>query len=179
MERFFVGYRLKNRELEEYYLRITAELEEKFKIKNLGNRVKPHFTLKAPFETGNLEKFEKILEDLAKKQESIPFAIEGFGYFTRDHGNTIFLEAAENPELQDAVQDIVDEIRDFGEDKRSLPEEIKLHVSIARYMDDGQFKEAWSYLRAQASPKFNLNFDNLTLFRYFPGGWEIYREFDF
>jgi 2'-5' RNA ligase len=178
MSRFFVGLRLKGEDVNEYYVKITAELE-KFKIRNLSKRVAPHLTLKPPFESSQIDQFEKILEKLADDQKINRFEMEGFGVFEHDTGSTIFLKVKENEELEITAQKIVDEIRDFGENRRILPEVIKLHASIARHLNENQKREALEYLNSKLLPKFNLEFNNLTIFEYFPGGWSVYKEFKF
>jgi len=179
MKRYFVGHKLNDEEVNEYYETITSKLAEKFGIKNLGARVAPHFTLKSPFESEKMEELERMLEKLAKEQKAIPFEIQGFGRFSNDFGNTIYLAVNNNPELDESAQQISDSIRNFGRKKNQTPKPLKLHVSLARYMDENQAQKAWQYLYSVPISKFNLQFDNIAIFEYFPGGWKIYREFNF
>jgi 2'-5' RNA ligase len=179
MSRFFVGHKLAGEEINKYYENITNELANKFGIKNLGKKVAPHLTLKPPFESEKMEEFEKIIKKLAEDQKIIPFEIDGFGKFEYDFGNTIYLAVSDNPELQKNAQKIAYFIKDFGENRNESPNILKLHASVARYMDEKQMKEIWEYLHSKPIPEFNLWFNNLTIFKYSPGSWNVYREFKF
>ena len=174
-----MGHRVEEKEVNEYYLKVTTELAEKFGAKNLGKRVVPHLTLKPPFETKNIEEFERIIFNLAKKQKVSSFILDEFGIFPGNHGVTVFLKVKDNQEIQKQAESIVKSVRDFGENKNDLPEQLKLHLSIARYLKPEKQKEVWQYLHGQPIPKFKCLFNNLTIFENWQEGWKIHRTFLF
>lgn len=180
MERYFVGHKVSG-EAADYYYQVTGELAQKFGIKDLGERVAPHLTLKPPFESARIAEFERMLSGIASSHKPIAYVVEGFDVFEKEgKDSTIFLAVAENSGLQSAAQDIAKSIADFGDDREMmhvLPAKIRLHISIARYLSQAELSEIMEYLRSRPTPRFDATFDNLTLFKYRPGGWDTIKVF--
>ncbi|MBU0536532.1 MAG: hypothetical protein KKE20_06185, partial [Nanoarchaeota archaeon] len=53
------------------------------------------------------------------------------------------------------------------------------HVSVAHTdLSDALFPQVWDYVTKQPKPYFDLEFDNVSLFRSENGIWKVYKEFE-
>lgn len=175
--KYFAGYLIEG-EAAEYYQKITFHLSHRFGIKNLSEYVSLHLTLKPPFETEDIVPFEKLLEETAIKEETIPFAIQGFERFGLS-SRTIFLDIEKNPSLQEKCEKILHTLADFGDNKRAEPLPLKLHASVARHLTPEESQKVWDYVSSLPAPHFDLQFNNLTLFIFKNNCWEIQKIYHF
>lgn len=175
--RFFTGYLIEG-DAADYYKKLTEDLASRFGIDNLNEHIPPHFTFKPPFDTSNIEEFEKMIEVLSKELKVQKIVIKGFERFDFE-SPTIFLNAQEDQELMIAIKKIVTTLKEYGENRNFLPDPFRLHASVARYLSKDQSDEIWSYLQTIPQPSFTLNFDNLTIFSKNGNKWEVYRTYRF
>ncbi|MDP2704806.1 MAG: 2'-5' RNA ligase family protein [Patescibacteria group bacterium] len=175
--RYFIGYLIEG-EAGEYYKKITADLSERFGIKNLSEYIPLHLTLKAPFETGDISVIEKVLEDTAVKEETSPLVIDGFERFG-SQSRTIFLGIKDNVRVQEKAEKLLHLLSGFGNYQKPIPLPLKLHASIARYLSPEQSQNVWDYVSSLPAPHFDLQFNNLTLFVHQDNHWEIQKTFYF
>jgi 2'-5' RNA ligase len=174
MPRYYVGHLIKG-DAAEYYKHITADLAERFGVKNLSEKAPPHFTFKAPFESSNIEEFEQKLGDVASRQKPAPLSIEGFGRM----GKTVFLAIKPDPELQKQANEIALALSQFGQSRRSVPIPLRFHVSVARFLKPKQLREIWDYVQTLPKPQFDVTFDGLALFVFVGRRWEIQSTWPF
>ncbi len=174
---YFVGYLIEG-EAAKYYQQITTDLAARFGIANLSLRIPPHFTFKPPFESDNINPFKKTLGDIASSQTSLPIDIDGFDRYGLD-SKTIYLNVRKDDGLNNKILKIIDQIKDFGEKKKPLPDNFRLHASIARHLTSEQSAAIWNYLQTLPPPHFELNFDNLTLFRLADKIWQTEKTWRF
>ena len=163
-------------EIEQYYNAITTELSARFGINNLSMRVPPHLTLKYPFETDDTSIAEKRIEDFLKSKTPIKFLIDGFGRLD-DNNETIFLSPVRTGTLDAFVEDCIIKLGDLGEEKKFDPKKFRVHMSVARHLTSEMFEQIWSYVNSLPRPRFQLIFDNLTLFVFENEKWEIKKVF--
>jgi 2'-5' RNA ligase len=172
MKRYFIGYLIQG-SAAEYYRKITADLSEKFGIKNLSLRLPPHFTFKPPFDADDLEDVKKFVDVLSKEVKNLPIVFDGFGRFS-ENNRTIFLKVREDEELLMSVEKIVDRLEKVGGNRLKIPKPVHLHASIARGLTPRQSKEIWAYLMTLPAPHFEMRFDNITVFELGESGWTTY-----
>ncbi len=173
--RHFIGYN-GNTEVEKYYDAITTELHEKFGVSNLSLRVPSHLTLKYPFETEDTSDAENHIREFLINKSSFKFSIDGFGRFD-DNNETIFLSPTRTDTLDAFIEDCIVTLGDLNEEKKFDPKKFRVHMSIARHLDDGLFEQIWDYVNTLPQPRFALLFDNLTLFMLENDKWKVKRTF--
>ncbi len=169
---------LLDNESHNYARKLELELCKNFGL-CWGLKQSPHITIKAPFETEELDPFIEYLEDLAK--EIVPFEIElaGFNYF---EPKTIFLDVKENPKLKELHSHILKDMKEkFGIEPNEFEgENVKFHSTIAlEDVTEEKFKKAKEYLK-KYTPNFKFKAKTLGLFYYLgdDAGWIIIRRID-
>lgn len=173
--RHFIGY-LGKGEVEKYYNAISTELHEKFGISNLSLRVPPHLTLKYPFGADDTSDIENRIKEFLINKPAIQFFIEGFGRFD-DNNETIFLSPTRTDALDAFVEDCIVSLGDMNEEKKFDPKKFRVHMSIARHLNDDLSQEIWNYVIALPKPCFEMVFGNLTLFVLENNKWRVKRSF--
>lgn len=172
--RYFVGYLVEG-EAAQYYEKITADLAGRFGVKNLAERIMPHLTLKAPFESQDILPLERTLESIARSMEIVPFEIDGFGHF--ENNETVYLSVTPNQALEARATEAADLIAAFGDNRQEIPRPFRPHISIAKYLKQDSFTPIWGYLSKLARPHFLLNFDAIMLAEHENGLWRTRRVF--
>lgn len=175
--RYYVGHLIKGG-VADYYKEITTDLAKRFGIKNLSETKPPHLTFKAPFESESIETFEKEIGEVASRQKMSQFFIEGFGCFDLE-SKTVFLTVKPDPKLQIKTNDIARALAYFGENRKFVPDPLYLHISIARYLDSELSQKIWDYVVTLSVPRFEVEFDSLTLFVNQDNCWKIKSTFAF
>lgn len=158
--RYFIGHLIRG-EAAEYYKTTCADLAARFGVEDVSAIVPPHITVKTPFEQPNSDAVEEIVAGLAEAS-AIPFAFSGWNHFgTR----TIFVDTPQPPaELKSFLKEVLNKMRQNGFNLTSQEVDPHIHMSVARFLKYPQYNEIWKYLSGTPAPKFDLNFDNLTIF---------------
>lgn len=148
--------------IEEYYKKITSDLDEKFNIGNISKKIFQHLTLKYHFETDE-ENISKIIEKvklfLADKK-SFDIQIDGFGRFPANT-KTIFLSPVDNPELITFRNGLIKALEDGSEERYQY--EYHPHISIARDLTPESFDFVWGYVHTLPNPHFDLTCNNVAI----------------
>ncbi|MBU6427208.1 2'-5' RNA ligase family protein [Patescibacteria group bacterium] len=158
--RFFVGNIIRG-EAAEYYKATCADLSARFGVEDVSAIVPPHITVKSPFDQPNADAIDEILSSAAEAP-AIPLALSGWNSF---HSRTIFVDAPEPPaELKSFIKKAQSKLRNIG--LNLTPQEIDphIHMSVARFLKPQQFEAVWKHLQSAPAPKFEISFDNLTVF---------------
>lgn len=172
--KYFVGH-LINGEAAEYYREITADLASRFGIKNLAEKLPPHLTLRAPFESDDIVQFERRVRRLAGQEKPMRFSIDGFGNFG---DKTVFL-SVKGAGIKEKLEKIAKTLTDFDGGQKPMPTPLFSHISIARFLKPQEYGKIIEYLSRLPVPNFNLDFDNLTIFIRKENRWNIFKTYYF
>jgi 2'-5' RNA ligase len=164
--KYFVGYLVEG-EAADYYKTLTSDLEQRFSVKDLSEYIPPHLTLKIPFEADSVEDFENYMATVSKGLSTLDLVVNGFEKFDGKR-MTIFLKVTAGNNIK-TIESIVDHLESYGEDTKKLPRPLALHTSIARFLSPERCEEIWNYLQTLPVPQFNLEFNNLTIFKLVNG----------
>ena len=158
--RYFVGSLLRG-EVAEYYKTTCADLSNRFGIVNVADIVPPHITVKTSFERINAETIDECLA-LNTEAPVFPISLTNWNHFgTR----TIFMEGTKpSPDLKAYIDSIITKLRAAGIPSTIEEKELQIRMSIARFLKPQEYQNVWSYLQTVPAPKFDLAFDNLTIF---------------
>ena len=160
--RYFIGCNIRA-EAAEYYKATCAELAARFGVSDISEIVHPHISVKYPFERGSIETIDNLIS-LSTEARAHPLTLSGWGHF----GNrTIFIDVpAPAPEIKRFMGEIQTKLhQQAGIPVTPQEETAHLHLSIARFLKGTQFDDIWKYLQSMPAPKFDIHFDNLTIFK--------------
>jgi 2'-5' RNA ligase len=178
MTRYCIAY-VANKEIQEYFRSTAKDLEDKFQVNNLADRVSAHITLKYPFEiesAGDVGEMELRIEKVSHLLTQTPFSISGFGRFS-DNKRTIFLEVEENAEFRSAMDQCMDKLGEFEEDRKFSASDRTFHVSVVRNLEEDMSDRVFDYLKSMQRPNFKAVFDNIALMRFKNEAWEVKKMF--
>jgi 2'-5' RNA ligase len=176
--RYFIGSLLRG-EVAEYYKVTCADLANRFGIANVSEIVPPHITVKTSFERANAETIDEVLA-LNTERAPLPISLATWNHFgTR----TIYMEGTKpSEELKSYVADIVAKLRQAGIPSTVEERDLHIRMSVARFLTPRQYQDVWNYLQTVPAPKFDLTFDNLTIFykeNKDDKAWKILKTFPF
>jgi len=140
------------------------------------NPIPQHITLKAPFDTEDLEKLERVVEEFAKTQKQGEIKIRGFNNFDRF---VAFLDTKfddKSKAIQKGAITILAErmnLKLHEHDKSFKP-----HATVAYGNTKETFDTIWNYLEGLEKPKFDLKFDNITIMIKPEGSWKVHKVYE-
>jgi len=140
------------------------------------NPLPQHVTLKAPFETKDLEKLEKLIEEFVKTRTQGDIKIEGFNNFDRFVAflDTKFDEKSE--EVRENLLKIL--VGKMGLGLQKYDKEFKPHATLAYGNTKETFDVIWKYLEELGNPEFDLKFDNITILIKPEKRWEVHKVYE-
>ena len=77
---------------------------------------------------------------------------------------TIFINGNAPKEVDMYIDDIAKKLRAIGIPTSPDEKGPHIHMSIARFLRPSEYQNVWKYLQSVPAPKFDLKFDNLTIF---------------
>jgi hypothetical protein len=152
---------------------VTRELSTRFGTLPLHDRLPPHLTVKAPFETDErgIEDIERILRAFASHERAAPFFIRGYGKFGF---RTVYLDV---PKGSPAIALVRRMLATLSANASWLPrhplEGNKLHASVARFLTRRQSRHIWWYFKG-TRPSFSLLLDNVAILRKEGKVWKVH-----
>ncbi len=171
---YFIGYLIKGK-AQKYHHKLCSELSNKFGIKYLPATIPSHLTLKAPFETNNINAVEEKIEDFLADAEKTKLKLNGFGHFGKE---VIFIDVKPSKEMIGFHKKIIsklEEIKDL-QWKELEKKGFQFHLTVATKGIKLKFDEMWQYL-SDYNSLYNLELDNLAILKYENGKWVVYKEY--
>lgn len=158
-----------------FHDKITNNVCHKFNKSR--QKLPAHFTIKAPFETDNIEKITELLEQFSFKRYKTPIEINGFGSFRRD---VIYMNVDISKEGKKVYDELIDELSKISwlKFKNNEGKGKIFHCTIVSRRISDEFDEIWNYVN-QYNCNFKNYFDNLILYIWKDNRWVIYKRFNF
>ena len=169
--KYFVAYLLTG-EAKAYHERLTRALANRYRIFPLHEKVSPHITVKAPFETDEegIREVERVLRAFAHGEKAPPLSIRGFGHFGF---RTAYLDIGKSADAVSLIRRAVQTLNENISWMQKIPTEgNKLHASVARFMDRIQYRRVMRYL-AKEKASFDVSLDNIAILRKTSKVWEV------
>lgn len=159
----------------EFHKNLVSEVCSRFNKR--PQKLPAHFTLKAPFETDQVEDMVKKLGDFAKDKNKAPIKIDGFGSFRQD---VVYMDIKVSDEAKAVHDELIDEISKIPwlEFKKNEGKDRVFHCTILSRRIKDRFPEIIDFVK-QHQCKFDSYFDNLTLYRFENNTWVVYKKFMF
>ncbi len=172
--RYFIGLLIKG-EAGLYHKKLVEKICGELDTRNLNKYVSAHFTLKSPFETGDISEVEKVIRDFCGNEKSSNIKIAGIGNFDE---KIIFLDGKPSDEAEGVFRRLILELRKFEWMKFRDYEftDVNFHATLARSQNKDEFIEIRKLLPCE-DPQFNVRFDNIAIFQHDNNRWKVYREF--
>jgi len=163
---------------EKYHQKLVKEVGPKFGERYLiENPLPSHITIKVPFEfeKHRIKKIERLLNEFVKKQKLSKIKINGFGNFDR---HVAFLKIKPSKQAIKIQKELLKGIKKINEVKlNGFDIKWHPHSTISYGNTKESFNGIWRYLKKLEKPKFELNFDNITIMKKQGKYWKVYREF--
>ncbi len=159
--RYFIGCHIRG-EAAEYYKATCADLAARFGVEDVSAIVPPHITVKTAFERPSVETVDDVVSLIASASPAHSIGLSGWNHFgTR----TIFIDAPAAPsELKGLVDGLLGKLEGAGIAISPQDRAFQVRLSVARFLKPKECEDIWRHLQLSPAPKFDLSFDNLTIF---------------
>lgn len=154
-------------EVNRYYRELRGKIAEKFGLK-LNNDVPAHITLKYGFPVNDISEIEKVAEKISLSRVKAEWHLHDFGFFDNPDKYVIFIDAIPSTDTRTLHAALLDELRKIQWIQWSQFDTSALHyhVSLASEgITPKNFNDVWSYINELEKPRFEVQLDNLALFR--------------
>ena len=146
-----------------YQQKLLYKIPKLFKAKRAILRKPPaHITLKYFFETKNIKPVEKSIKEFCRSHKKSKYKIKGFNHFKKD---VIFMDIIPSKQMTKTHQDF---LKYFTKNTKikltSIDKTTHYHSSIAHNDIGNEFEGIQSYI-SKLSPKFDCEFDNITIIK--------------
>jgi len=157
----------------QFHEKLVDEVCSKFNVK--PQRLPAHFTIKAPFELEDVSEIENIIESFTKNRKSEGILIDGFGFFRT---NVVFMKVNPSSDAKKIHDDFIKELKKVSnlEWKPNEGKEKVYHCTVVSKLREDKFQPIWEYV-SNFSPKYELQFDNISILRWENYRWVTHKEF--
>ena len=162
-----------NDEAHDFHEELVRKVCDKFKVKR--QKLQSHFTIKAPFETNQIEVIDNLTEVFCQKYERASFSMENYGHF---NDRVAYMKINASREMKDICSSYLTELKTIPwlEWKRNENKQPIFHCTIVSKLPSGKFSEIWPFLTGLPY-KFYCHFDNITIMRWNGDEWTIHKSF--
>lgn len=170
--KYFVAHLLGG-DVKKYHDSLTRELAEKYRITPLHDRIPPHITIKAPFETDEvgIKDVERTLRSFAYHEQPATLSVRGFGRFGF---RTVYMDVYRSQAAIDVVRRAITTLNANVPWMPTAPlEGNKLHASVARFLNRRQFRRVWRHVQ-ELTPRFETNLDTIAILKKETRSWALH-----
>lgn len=156
-----------------FHENLTNDICNRYEVKR--QRLPGHFTLKAPFETDNIDELLHILKEFSSQNSKAPIELKNYGHFRED---VVYMSVYPSKAAVQIYNDLIDTLKNIKwlEWKRNEGRGKIFHCTLISKIPKGKFQGIWDYSN-QFIFHFNAFFDNITVLRWEKDKWVIYKEF--
>lgn len=152
-----------------FHEQITTEVCSKFNVRR--TKLPGHITLKAPFDTDNIDEIISLIEGFTNNKAKAPIYLNGYGSFRED---VIFIKTSfskEAKEVYDELENLLKTSNEVEWKQNELGERV-FHVTIVSKKIKEKFNEIWEYVN-QTQYNFNIYFDNISIYVWKDNTWVL------
>ena len=153
--------------------RLRNDIYKKFNAKS--SKLPAHFTIKAPFESENINQLEITLENFVKNNNKANYTLTGYDHFDN---RVIFMKvnmSNEGKKLHDKLIDQLNEINYINFNEKDGKNKI-FHVTVSSKKIQKIYNELWDYVN-QFPCNFHCHFDNICIYIWEDNTWKLYKEY--
>jgi 2'-5' RNA ligase len=152
---------------------VQADLYGRYEGNRTTLSLEPHVTLKQPFDTDALDRYERYFDQLAAETDPFEIVMRGFGFF--DAEGVVFLDVDQDGRLLALQHKILSELSlEAAMYESGEPVPYHFHGALATALSPDDLGDA----RATFSdtPEFRFPLERLGLFRYTEDTWTLYKR---
>jgi 2'-5' RNA ligase len=152
---------------------LVKDVCSKFNVK--PQRLPAHFTIKAPFETENIDELDQLTNLFCKEMTKAPFTVEGYGHF---RSNVVYMKLKLSNEAILIYKNYIDLLRQVPwlEWKSNESKEKVFHCTIVTKINEYKFNDIWNYVN-KFPCSFSLLFNNISILKWNKDRWITYKEY--
>lgn len=154
-------------EVNAYYRELRRKIAEKFGLE-VNNDVPAHITLKYGFPVDDINEIERIAEKISLTRIKPKWSLRTFGFFDNPDKHVVFIDAIPSTDARTLHTALLDELHKIQWVQWSPFDTSALHYHVtlaSEGITPKNFNDVWSYINKLEKPRFEVQFDNLTLFR--------------
>lgn len=157
----------------EFHEKLVSQICSDFNVKR--QRLPAHFTIKAPFETDNIDEVERLTKEFCSNHSAYPIKIKDFGHF-RDA--VVFMDIIPSKEAVKVHDEYIDALKTVSwlEWKRNEGKGRVFHCTLVSKLPSDKFQPIWDFTE-NLSCDFNNKFDNISILKWEKDRWITYKEF--
>lgn len=161
-----------------FHENLTNTIKLKFGVN--PQKLPAHFTIKAPFETddlNNISELQNLINEFCLTHSKSEININGFNHF----GNRVIYMGI-NPSIKalNTYNEFIEKLKKLSwlDWKSNEFKEKVFHCTVATKFQQYKFHTIWDFV-SNSCPNFKLYFDNISILYWKNNYWETYREFKF
>jgi 2'-5' RNA ligase len=160
-------------EAHEFHEDLVKDICAKYEVKR--QKLQSHFTIKAPFETDEIESVGTLVKEFSQNHCRSSFTMENYGHF----GDRVaYMNIEPSKGMIETCRSFLLVLRDLPwlEWKRNENGKPIFHCTVVSKLPKGKFEDIWPYL-LQHPFKFKCSFDNITIMQWNKDKWVIHESF--
>lgn len=152
---------------------IRREVFNRFKARS--SKLPAHFTIKAPFQSDNIQEIESALCNFCKNHHGVYYDIKNYDHF----GNRVIymkvLMSDEGRVLHNELIEAISFCKDI-EFQKSEGKDKVFHITVTSKKIQDKFDEIWRYVNDYPC-EFHCKFDNVTIYKWEDMTWKLHKEY--
>lgn len=155
----------------DFHKTLTREIANKFGVQDLAERIHPHLTLKAPFETSEIQikELQETMKNFASHHDRVPLRLNEFEHFGN---NVVYLNAETTTSGRQLLKSLSERIAKIEWLKMdSHDNEVVLHATLARPENHVEFQSVMNFLYNNYDPHFSTELDTIDLLKLDESQW--------
>ncbi|ERI95607.1 hypothetical protein HMPREF1982_00081 [Clostridiales bacterium oral taxon 876 str. F0540] len=159
----------------EYHEKLVSDICKRFNVKR--QRLPAHFTIKAPFESDDIQEIEKITEEFCHNNRPTSIVISNFGFFRE---SVIFMDIKASKECIAVNKHYIDLLKTVSglEWKRNEGGNKVFHCTLVTKLFPDKFHSIWNYV-SNFECNFKTEFDNISILKWDKDRWVNFKEYTF
>jgi 2'-5' RNA ligase len=172
--RYVIVYLIEGEALK-FHEKLTNDICSRFNVKR--QRLPAHFTIKAPFETEEIDELEKLTEEFCLDNKVADIKIQDFGHFQK---NVVYMDVLPSSEAIKVHDNYIDLIQTLPwlEWKSNEGKGRIFHCTLISKIPYGVFADIWAYI-VKINCSFKLSFDNISILLWEKDKWNLYKQYKF
>ena len=152
---------------------LRKEIFEKFGVKS--SKLPAHFTIKAPFESDNINELEDILQNFSINNSSTNYNLNGYDCFDN---RVIFIKlimSKDGKKIHDKLINDLSKLSYINFNEKDGKDKI-FHVTVSSKKIQNKFDMLWNYVNF-ITCDFKCKFDNICIYKWENNTWLLHKEY--
>ena len=145
---------------------MIGQVADEFRFSSRQVHRVPHLTLYGNFQTNDVNKVIKVLENLGKKRDGLSYLIDGFRQLDSEKGKVIYFNIVPSDDLTQFRHDLSNKLRKFAPSVKPFDYEkqFKFHITLCFKLSDHEARKVMLY--TDVPPKDHPDYRPLGQFHF-------------